>query len=208
MKFTLSWLKEHLETDKSLAEIADAMTMAGLEIEHIDNPADRLAAFTVAHVKDAVPHPDADKLRVCTVETVDGIKQNRVRRAQCARWHDGDLCTARRLYSGPRLCARCQAAQDSRRGKPRHALCSTKELEAGEDHDGIADLTGDWGRWHTGCQSAGARMIRSSTLKSRPNRGLTGSACTAFARDLAAAGVGTFKDAEIAPVEGAHSPAR
>ena len=57
MKFTLSWLKEHLETGKSLAEIADAMTMAGLEIEHIDNPADRLAAFTVAADDHAfVPH--------------------------------------------------------------------------------------------------------------------------------------------------------
>jgi phenylalanyl-tRNA synthetase beta chain len=75
MKFTLSWLSDHLDTDLSLDQLDEAMTMAGLEIEDIDNPAKKLAAFTVAHVKDAQPHPDADRLRVCTVDTVDGEKQ-------------------------------------------------------------------------------------------------------------------------------------
>ena len=64
MKFTLSWLKEHLETDASVEAIAKAMTMAGLEVEHVDNPAAKLAPFTVARIVEAVQHPKADRLRV------------------------------------------------------------------------------------------------------------------------------------------------
>ena len=72
MKFPLSWLKYHLETDASLDEIAEAMTMAGLEIEEIDNPLEKFAEFSVCHVIEAVQHPDADKLKVCKVATKDG----------------------------------------------------------------------------------------------------------------------------------------
>jgi len=75
MKFTLSWLQEHLATKLSLDEILDLMVQIGLEVEEVDDPAARLAPFTVCKVTDAQPHPDADKLRVCTVETVDGTKQ-------------------------------------------------------------------------------------------------------------------------------------
>jgi phenylalanyl-tRNA synthetase beta chain len=75
MKFPLSWLKYHLETDASIDQIADAMTMAGLEIEHIENPLEKFADFSVCHVIEAVPHPDADKLKVCRVATKDGEKQ-------------------------------------------------------------------------------------------------------------------------------------
>ena len=75
MKFSLSWLQDHLATTASLDEILALMLKAGLEVEHVDNPAERLSAFTVCKVKDAQPHPDADKLRVCTVDTVDGEKQ-------------------------------------------------------------------------------------------------------------------------------------
>jgi phenylalanyl-tRNA synthetase beta chain len=72
MKFTLSWLKEHLNTNASVAEVVDAMTMAGLEVEGVEDPASKLAKFTVAKVVEAVQHPNADKLRVCQVDTVDG----------------------------------------------------------------------------------------------------------------------------------------
>src|SRR6201992_3663381 len=75
MKFTLSWLKTHLDTDASVAEVAAAMTMAGLEVEHVDDPGAKLAAFTVAKVIEAVQHPNADRLRVCQVDTVDGRKE-------------------------------------------------------------------------------------------------------------------------------------
>ncbi len=75
MKFTLSWLKTHLETDATVAEVADAMTMAGLEVEHVEDPAAKLAAFSVARVVEAGQHPNADRLRVCQVETRDGRKE-------------------------------------------------------------------------------------------------------------------------------------
>ena len=75
MKFTLSWLKTHLETDASVSEVVEAMTMAGLEVEHVDDPAAKLAPFSVARIVDAVQHPNADRLRVCQVETVDGMKE-------------------------------------------------------------------------------------------------------------------------------------
>src|SRR5271154_7579354 len=75
MKFTLSWLKTHLDTNASVAEVAAAMTMAGLEVEHVDDPAQRLAAFSVAKIVEAVQHPNADRLQVCQVDTIDGRKE-------------------------------------------------------------------------------------------------------------------------------------
>src|ERR1700733_6288861 len=75
MKFTLSWLKDHLETSASAAEVVEAMTMAGLEVEHVEDPAAKLAAFSVARIVEAVQHPNADRLRVCQVDTKDGRKE-------------------------------------------------------------------------------------------------------------------------------------
>ncbi|VAV94460.1 Phenylalanyl-tRNA synthetase beta chain, partial [hydrothermal vent metagenome] len=75
MKFTLSWLKEHLETDASLDDIVAAMVSVGLEVEEVENPAERLAAFTIGEVLEADKHPDADKLKVCRVATKDGEMQ-------------------------------------------------------------------------------------------------------------------------------------
>jgi len=72
MKFTLSWLKTHLDTSASVAEVASAMTMAGLEVEHVDDPPPSWAAFSVARIVEAVQHPNADRLRVCQVDTKDG----------------------------------------------------------------------------------------------------------------------------------------
>ena len=75
MKFTLAWLKEHLETSATLEEITFALTDLGLEVESVTNPAERLAAFTVGEVLEAWAHPDADKLRVCRVATSEGERQ-------------------------------------------------------------------------------------------------------------------------------------
>jgi phenylalanyl-tRNA synthetase beta chain len=72
MKFTLSWLKDHLETDASLEEIVDTLTRIGLEVEGVENPADKLKPFTIARVTDAKPHPNADRLRVLTVDAGSG----------------------------------------------------------------------------------------------------------------------------------------
>jgi len=75
MKFTRSWLLEHLKTDADIHAISEAMTLAGLEVEDIENPAQKLQDFTIAHVTASEKHPDADKLSVCTVETKDGTRQ-------------------------------------------------------------------------------------------------------------------------------------
>ena len=75
MKLTLGWLKDHLDTTADAAAVAEAMTMAGLEVEHVTDPTAALAPFTVAKVIDAVQHPNADRLRVCRVQTVDGVKE-------------------------------------------------------------------------------------------------------------------------------------
>ncbi|CAN0518412.1 unnamed protein product, partial [Laminaria digitata] len=75
MKFTLGWLKDHLETEASVSEIVETLIRIGLEVDTVDDPAAELSAFRVAHVISAEPHPDADRLRVCTVDTGDGTVQ-------------------------------------------------------------------------------------------------------------------------------------
>ena len=75
MKFTLSWLKTHLETDAPLAAIVDKLSIDGLEVEEVEDRAAALAPFTVGYVKEARPHPDADRLKVCLVETGAGEVQ-------------------------------------------------------------------------------------------------------------------------------------
>lgn len=199
MKFTLSWLKEHLETDRTLDEIAEAMTMAGLEIEGIDNPAEALSAFTVAHVTAAEPHPDADKLRVCTVETVDGTRQI--------------VCGAPNARAGMQavyapLGAYIPGADFALDKKPRKIrgveshgmLCSVKELEAGDDHDGIIDLKGDFPVGTPAAEALGADdpVIDFEVTPNRPDwLGVHG-----IARDLAAAGLGRLKTPPVKPVDG------
>src|SRR4051812_26431595 len=69
MKFTLSWLKDHLDTDEPLEKLADKLSMIGLEVENIDDKAKALKPFTIARVISAAQHPNADRLRVCTVDT-------------------------------------------------------------------------------------------------------------------------------------------
>ena len=82
MKFTLAWLKEHLDTDRALGEITDKLTMIGLEVERIEDMGKQLAPFTIARVVEAKQHPNADRLRVCMVDTGTAIR---------CRW-----CAARR----------------------------------------------------------------------------------------------------------------
>ncbi|XBQ17140.1 MAG: phenylalanine--tRNA ligase subunit beta [Oceanicaulis sp.] len=199
MKFTLSWLRDHLDTSLSLDALAEAMTMAGLEIEDIDNPAEKLADFTVAHVKDAQPHPDADRLRVCTVETKDGTKQI-VCGAPNARAGMTAIYAPLGTYI-PGLDFALDKKPRKIRGIESHGmLCSTKEIEAGEDHDGIADLEGDW---PVGTPAAKALGLDDPVIdfEVTPNRpdwlGVYG-----IARDLAAAGAGALVSKPVEPVKG------
>lgn len=199
MKFTLSWLNEHLETSATLAEIEHAMTMAGLEIEGIEDPAADLSAFTVAHVKTAEPHPDADRLRVCTVDTVDGEKTI-VCGAPNARAGMTAIYAPLGTYI-PGADFSLDAKPRKIRGVESHGmLCSSAELASGEDSDGIIDLQGDW---KVGTPAAKALGMDDPVIdfEVTPNRpdwlGVDG-----IARDLAAAGLGHVITKMAKPVDG------
>ena len=195
MKFTLSWLKTHLDTAASVAEIVEAMTMAGLEVEHVEDPAAGLAAFTVAKVIEAVQHPNADRLRVCQVETKDGLKEI-VCGAPNARAGLFTVYAPIGTYipgSGITLEPRAVRGVVSN-----GMLCSAAELKTAEESDGILEL----GEAPVGTPAAEALGLEAVIdFEVTPNRpdwlGVAG-----IARDLAAAGLGTLKDLSVAPVAG------
>ena len=199
MKFTVPWLHDHLATKAGLEDILVHMLKAGLEVEHVENPEQRLAAFTVCKVTEAQPHPDADKLRVCTVDTVDGTKTI--------------VCGAPNAKAGMSaiyapLGSYIPGLDFSLDKKPRKIrgvesfgmMCSASELEAGDDHDGIIELT-DF--FEVGTPAATALKLHEIVIdfEVTPNRpdwlGVQG-----IARDLAAAGAGRLIDADIKPVSG------
>jgi phenylalanyl-tRNA synthetase beta chain len=201
MKFPLSWLKDYLATTASLEEILGYMLKAGLEVEDVANPAEDLAAFTVCKVKAAEPHPDADKLRVCTVETVDGDKQ-----IVCGAPNARAGMTA--IYAP--LGAYIPGLDFSLDKKPRKIrgvessgmMCSTKELNAGEDHDGIADLDASIPLGTPAAEALGLNdaVVDFEVTPNRPDwLGVKG-----IARDLAAAGAGGFIDDPVRKVSGSY----
>ena len=201
MKFTLSWLQDYLATKASLEDILATMVKAGLEVEAVEDPAAKLADFTVAHVKAAEPHPDADRLRVCTVDTVDGEKQI-VCGAPNARAGMTAIYAPLGTYI-PGLDFSLDKKPRKIRGIESHGmLCSIKELEAGEDSDGIADLEG---KWKVGTPAAEALGFTDPVIdfEVTPNRpdwlGVQG-----IARDLAAAGAGRFMEHPIRKMEGGY----
>ena len=195
MKFTLSWLKTHLETSAGVAEVAAAMTMAGLEVEHVEDPGAKLAAFSVARIVEAVQHPNADRLRVCQVETKDGRKEI-VCGAPNARAGlftvyapIGTFIPGSGITLEPRPV----------RGVVSNGmLCSAAELQTAEESDGILELA----EAPIGTPAAEALGLEAVIdFEVTPNRpdwlGVAG-----IARDLAATGIGTLKDLSAAPVPG------
>jgi phenylalanyl-tRNA synthetase beta chain len=196
MKFTLSWLKEHLDTTASADEVVAAMTMAGLEVEHVENPAAKLAAFSVATIVEAVQHPNADRLRVCQVDTVDGRKEI-VCGAPNARAGLTTVYAPIGAYvpgSGVTLEARPVRGVVSN-----GMLCSAKELEVAEESDGIMELDESLSVGTPAAMALGLEAI--IDFEVTPNRpdwlGVVG-----IARDLAAAGLGTLKDPSVAAIPG------
>ena len=196
MKFTLSWLKEHLETSASLDEIVEAMSMAGLEVEHVTDPAAALAAFSVARIIEAAQHPNADRLRVCQVDTKDGVKEI-VCGAPNAR---AGLVTVYApigtFIPGSGITLEPRAV----RGVVSNGmLCSAAELQIAEESDGILELP-DLPVGSSAAQALGLEAV--IDFEVTPNRpdwlGVEG-----VARDLAAAGMGRFKDSAVAPTPGA-----
>lgn len=201
MKFTLSWLKEHLDLPETvtLDTLVEAMTMAGLEVESVDDPAARLSAFTVAHVLEAEPHPDADKLRVCTVETIDGVKQIVCGAPNARKGLVGIYAPLGTFIPG--LDFALDKKPRKIRGVESHGmLCSAKELEAGEDEDGIVDLPDRLAVGTPAAQALGVNdpMIDFEVTPNRPDwLGVAG-----IARDLAACGLGQFDEPGVDPVAG------
>jgi len=185
MKFTLSWLKDHLETSASLDAILEGLTMTGTEVEGVVDPASKLAAFSVAHILEAEKHPNADKLQVCKVATKDGEKRI-VCGAPNARAGLVTIYAPIGAYV-PGL----NVTLDKRavRGvESEGMLCSAAELQLGGESDGILDLSGDL---KVGASAAEALGVGDPVIdvEITPNRpdclGVAG-----IARDLAAAGLG------------------
>ncbi len=199
MKFTLSWLKDHLVTKASLEEILAFMLKAGLEVEHVEDPNEKLAAFTVCKVKAAEPHPDADKLRVCTVDTVDGEKTI-VCGAPNARAGMSAIYAPLGTFI-PGLDFALDKKPRKIRGVESHGMmCSSKELESGDDHDGIIDLTEFFEVGTPAAEALGQTdpVIDFEVTPNRPDwLGVAG-----IARDLAAAGAGRFVPKDIKPLKG------
>lgn len=202
MKFTQSWLMDYLATTASLEDILDLMVQIGLEVEHVDNPAEALSAFSVCKVKKAEPHPDADKLRICTVETVDGEKQI-VCGAPNARAGMTAIYAPLGTYI-PGLDFSLDKKPRKIRGVESYGMmCSAGELEAGEEHDGIADLDDSI---PLGASAADALGLNDPVIdfEVTPNRpdwlGVKG-----IARDLAAAGMGGMLAEAVKRVSGSYS---
>jgi phenylalanyl-tRNA synthetase beta chain len=196
MKFTLSWLKDHLETDASISRIVEAMTAAGLEVEHVDDPTTKLKPFTVAKIVEAVRHPNADRLQVCQVDTVDGRKEI-VCGAPNAR---AGLTTMYAPIGAYVPGLGVTLVEKPVRGVVSNGmLCSAKELEVAEESDGILELSDELAVGTPAAEVFGADPV--VDFEVTPNRpdwlGVDG-----IARDLAAAGVGTFKPQVIEPIPG------
>jgi phenylalanyl-tRNA synthetase beta chain len=199
MKFTLSWLKEHLDTDEPLERLADKLTMIGLEVERIEDKAKALASFTIARVISAEQHPNADRLRVCMVDAGNGAAPVQV------------VCGAPNARAG--LVSVFSAPGTFIPGKnitlgigtirgveSRGMLCSAAELQLSEDHDGIMELPPDApiGVAYTEWAQLGDPVIE---INLTPNR----QDCTGvhgIARDLSAADMGRFKDPGIKQIRG------
>ncbi|MBO6767097.1 MAG: phenylalanine--tRNA ligase subunit beta [Erythrobacter sp.] len=197
MKFSLEWLKYFLDTDAGVADIAAALNRIGHEVEGIEDPADRLAGFRVAKVLTADKHPDADKLQVLTVDTGEGDPLQVVCGAPNARaGMKGVLGLPGAVVPANGMELRKSAIRGV---ESNGMMCSVRELELGEEHDGIIELPEDAPVGQTFADYHDASPVFDVAIT--PNRpdcmGVMG-----IARDLAAAGVGTFKPIEVTAMEG------
>jgi phenylalanyl-tRNA synthetase beta chain len=199
MKFTLSWLKEHLDTDEPVERLADKLTMIGLEVESIEDKAKALAPFTIARVISAEQHPNADRLRVCMVDTGDGgAPVQVVCGAPNARAGMVSVFSAPGTFiPGKNITL---GVGTIRGVESRGMLCSEAELELSENHDGIMELPADApvGAAYAAWAGLGDPVLEINLTPNRPD-------CTGvhgIARDLSAADMGKFKEPGIRPVKG------
>ena len=197
MRFTLSWLKTHLQTDQPLGALTDTLTRIGLELEGVEDAGAALAPFRVAHVQGAVQHPNADRLRVCTVDTGDGTVTV--------------VCGAPNARAGMKAVFAPPGSHipglntvlkvgEIRGVQSAGMLLSYREMGLGEEHDGIADLPEDApvGMAYPVFAGLDDPVIEIAVT---PNRG-DALAVRGVARDLAAAGMGTLAPWSPPPVRG------
>ncbi|UWR93114.1 phenylalanine--tRNA ligase subunit beta [Phaeobacter inhibens] len=203
MKFTLSWLKDHLETDASVEDITETLTDLGLEVEGVSNPADRLKDFTLGYVKHAEKHPDADKLRVCKVDTDEGEMQIICGAPNAREGITVVVCKPGMYIPGLDITI---GVGKIRGVESFGMMASERELELSDEHDGIIELpSGEVGDRFVDwlAQNAPAKVDPVIEIAITPNRpdalGVRG-----IARDLAARGLGTLKPLTIEPVEGGY----
>lgn len=200
MKFSLSWLRYYLETEAPVAAIAAKLNAIGLEVEAIENPAERLAGFAVAKVLAAAPHPQADKLQVLTVDPGDGLALQVVCGAPNARaglvgvfGKEGAVVPANGMV----------LKKASIRGVESNGMmCSSRELELGDDHAGIIELPADApiGMAFADYAALNDPVFDVAITPNRPDcMGVMG-----IARDLAAAGLGRFKPVDVPEIAGTY----
>ncbi|THD46774.1 MAG: phenylalanine--tRNA ligase subunit beta [Bradyrhizobium sp.] len=204
MKFTLSWLKDHLETDEPLEKLADKLTMIGLEVENIEDKAKLLSPFTIARVISAEQHPNADRLRVCMVETGQKNEQGLAAPVQVVCGAPNARAGLVSVFSAPGTFIpgkNITLGIGTIRGvESRGMLCSAAELQISEDHDGIMELPADApiGAAYAQWAGLGDPVLE---INLTPNR----QDCTGvhgIARDLSAADMGRFKDPAIRAIKG------
>jgi phenylalanyl-tRNA synthetase beta chain len=198
MKFTLSWLKDHLDTEASLATITETLTKIGLEVESVTDPAAKLKDFTIAYVIEAKQHPNADRLRVCMVDVGSGEPLQVVCGAPNARTGmksvfspPGTYIPGKDITIGKGVIRGVESAG---------MLCSESELQLSDESDGIIDLPADApvGKVYVDWLGNLDPVIEINLTPNRPD-------CTSvhgIARDLAAAGLGKLKGGEIKSVKG------
>ena len=199
MKFTLSWLKDYLDTDASAEMIAEALTHLGLEVEELSNPAEKLKPFVIASVVEARQHPNADRLRVCLVDPGTGRPVQVVCGAPNARTGMKGVFAAAGVHI-PGTGIDLKAGQI--RGEMSNGmLLSERELGLSDEHEGIVDLPPDAPVGASYAKWAGLDdpVIDVAVTPNRPDAlGVYG-----IARDLAAKGIGSLKPLEVPATVGA-----
>ena len=198
MKLTLSWLKDHLDTGEPLDALVQKLTMIGLEVENVENKAKGLAPFTIARVISAEPHPNADRLRVCMVDTGLGDPVQVVCGAPNARaGMKGVFSPPGTFIPGKNITL---GIGTIRGVESRGMLCSGFELQLSDDHEGILDLPPDapvgvrYAEW----AHLDDPVIEINLTPNRPDcTGVSG-----IARDLGATTIGTYKNKIPKPVKG------
>jgi phenylalanyl-tRNA synthetase beta chain len=198
VKFTLPWLKEHLDTIEPLSVIVDKLTMIGLEVERVEDKAALLKPFVIANVISAEKHPNADRLRVCMVDIGSGQPIQVVCGAPNARaGMKGVFSAPGTFIPGKNITL---AVGTIRGVESRGMLCSAAELEISDDHDGIIELPADApvGKSYADWAGVSDPVVEINLTPNRPDcTGVNG-----IARDLGATPIGDFKDRPPKQVKG------